>query len=148
MSLECFRGRDALMVLRVELSDEQGNRLRRVMKKTRDVVVLRRSMVVMQSAQGYTPPRIAELMDLQVDYVREIVKAFHRDGFESLNPKWGGRTPADVHGRRPAGAREPGDELARRPRPPVPGVVPEPPPAGGDPARHRRGHLDLLAGSP
>ncbi len=46
------------MVLRVDLSDEEGNRLRMLMKKTRDVVVLRRAMVVMQSAQGYTPPRI------------------------------------------------------------------------------------------
>ena len=81
------------MVLRVELSDEQGNRLRRLMKATRDVVVLRRAMVVMQSAQGYTPPRIAELMGLHVDYVREIVKAFQGGGFDSLNPKWGGGRP-------------------------------------------------------
>jgi len=81
------------MVLRVELSDEEGNRLHRLMKATRDVVVLRRAMVVMQSAQGYTPPRIAELMDLDVGYVREIIKAFHGGGFDSLNPKWGGGRP-------------------------------------------------------
>ncbi len=81
------------MVLRVELSDEEGNRLRRLMKRTRDVVVLRRAMVVMQAAQGYTAPRIAELMDLNVDYVREIIKAFHQGGFESLNPRWGGGRP-------------------------------------------------------
>ena len=81
------------MVLRIDLSDERGNRLRRRMKATRDVVVLQRAMVVMQSAQGYTPPRIAELMGLHVDYVREIVKAFQGGGFDSLNPKWGGGRP-------------------------------------------------------
>lgn len=81
------------MVLRVELSDAEGNRLHRLMKATRDVVVLRRAMVVMQSAQGYTPPRIAELMGLDVGYVREIVKAFNAGGFESLNPRWGGGRP-------------------------------------------------------
>ena len=32
-------------------------------------------------------------MDLSVDYVREILKAFRRDGFDSLNPKWGGGRP-------------------------------------------------------
>ena len=50
-------------------------------------------MVVMQSARGYTPPRIAELIDLHVDYVREILKASHAGGFDGLNPKWGGGWP-------------------------------------------------------
>ncbi|MGQ0797228.1 MAG: IS630 family transposase [Methanobacteriota archaeon] len=86
------------MVLRAELSDEEGNRLHRLMKATRDVVVLRRAMVVMQSAQGYTPPRIAELMGLDVGYVREIVKAFRAGGFDSLNPKWGGGRPRTFTG--------------------------------------------------
>ena len=47
-------------MLRAELSDAEGNRLHRLMKKTRDVVVLRRAMVVMRSAQEYAPLRSAE----------------------------------------------------------------------------------------
>lgn len=58
------------MVLRVELSDEEGNRLSRSMKKTRDVVVMLRAMVVMQSAEGW----IAGLMGLHADYVRGLVR--------------------------------------------------------------------------
>ncbi len=81
------------MVLRVDLSEEEGNRLRRLMKRTRDVVVLRRAMVVMQAAQGYTAPRIAGLMDLSPGYAREVIKAFHQGGFESLNPRWGPGRP-------------------------------------------------------
>jgi len=63
------------------------------MKATRDIVVLRRAIVIMQSAKGYTPPRIAELMELDAGYVREIVKAFNAGGFDSLDPKWGGGRP-------------------------------------------------------
>src|SRR3972149_9711294 len=105
------------MVLRVELSDEQGNRLRRLMKATRDVVVLRRAMVVMQSAQGYTPPRIAELMGLHVDYVREIVKAFQGGGFDSLNPKWGGGRPRTLPDDVRRGVGNPGTAPPAGPRP-------------------------------
>ena len=72
-------------MLRAELSDAEGNRLHRLMKATRDVVVLRRAMVVMQSAQGYTPPRIAELMGLDAGYVREIVTAFNA-GCQAFTP--------------------------------------------------------------
>jgi len=43
---------DAPLVLRVELSGEEGNRLGWPMTQMRDVVVLRRAMIVMQSAQG------------------------------------------------------------------------------------------------
>ncbi len=81
------------MVLRVELNDAEGNRLHRLMKATRDVVVPPRAMVVMQSAQGYTSPRIAELMGHDVGYVWEIIKAFTAGGFDSPNPKWGGGRP-------------------------------------------------------
>jgi len=75
------------MVLRVELNDAEGNRLHRLMKGDEGRRRPARAMVVMQSAQGYTPPKIAELMGLDAGYAREIVKAFNAGGFESLNPK-------------------------------------------------------------
>lgn len=81
------------MVIRVDLSDREGNRLRQLMRRTREVVTLRRAMVVMHSAQGFTPPRIAELLGMSADHVRTILKAFNEDGFEALKPRYGGGRP-------------------------------------------------------
>jgi len=81
------------MVLRVNLDSATGNRLLRLSRATRSVVTLRRCHVVLHSAQGFTPPRIAEMLGLSADYVRTIIKAFNAEGFATLEPKYGGGRP-------------------------------------------------------
>ena len=56
------------MVLYVrELANEEGQRLSRLAKRTNNVVTLRRAQVLIHSAQGFAPPKIAELLGLTVE---------------------------------------------------------------------------------
>ena len=76
------------MVLHVrELANEEGQRLSRLAKRTNNVVTLRRAQVLLHSAQGFTPPKIAELLGLTVEWVRHIINEFNASGFDSLKPK-------------------------------------------------------------
>lgn len=81
------------MVLRVNLGPEEGNRIRRLSRSTRSVVTLKRCLIVLHSAQGFTPPRIAQMLGLHPNYVRTVIKAYRQDGAEALNPKYGGGRP-------------------------------------------------------
>ncbi|MEM2870098.1 MAG: IS630 family transposase [Thermoplasmata archaeon] len=76
------------MVLHIRpISDEEGNRLSRLIKRTSNVVILRRGQVLLHSAQGFTPPKIASLLGLSVEWVRHIISEFNKSGFDSLSPK-------------------------------------------------------------
>lgn len=92
------------MVLRVrEISNEEGNKLRRIVRHGQDAIEVKRAQVVLSSAQGFTPPRIAENVLMSEDYVRDILKAFNEAGFAALKPKWGpGRPPKFTDGQRKA----------------------------------------------
>ena len=47
----------------------------------------------MLSAQGMTPPRIAEVVFTDPDTVREVIHNFNRDGFDALYPRYRGGRP-------------------------------------------------------
>jgi transposase len=75
------------------ISDEEGQRLLRITRRSSDRVRLRRAMVVLASAQGQSVPVIAGLTQTSQKYVREVIAAFNSEGFAALDPKWsGGRT--------------------------------------------------------
>ena len=75
------------MVLHVrELANEEGQRLSRLAKRINNVVTLRRAQALLHSAQGFTSPRIAELLGLTVEWVRHIINEFNASGFDSLRP--------------------------------------------------------------
>jgi transposase len=76
------------MVLHVrEISNDEGNRLSRLVKRTNNVVTMRRAQVLLHSAQGFTPPKIGEMLWISTDWVRHIIKEFNEQGFDSLRPK-------------------------------------------------------------
>ena len=76
------------MVLRVrELANEDGQRLSRLAKRTNNVMMLRRAQVLLHSAQGFTPLKIAILLGLTVEWVRHIINEFNARGFDSLRPR-------------------------------------------------------------
>ena len=78
-----------------EISDEEGNRLLRLLRRTGgSVVTWRRAQMVLLSAQGMDVPMIAKVTFTSPDRVRDVIHNFNADGFDSLKPKYaGGRPP-------------------------------------------------------
>ena len=78
-----------------EISNEEGQRLLRIVRRSSgSVVTWRRAQMVLLSAQGMDVARIAEVAFTSPDRVREVLHNFNDDGFESLYPRYaGGRPP-------------------------------------------------------
>src|SRR3954462_12045679 len=85
-----------------EISNDQGNRLLRIVRRSSgSVVTWRRAQMVLLSAQGMDATGIAEVTFTSADRVRDVLHNFNADGFESLKPKYaGGRAPPSDPGRR------------------------------------------------
>ncbi|MFD2028537.1 IS630 family transposase [Promicromonospora aerolata] len=76
-----------------ELSAEEGQRLQRTTRTSKNPVRLRRATIVMASAQGQSVPDIAAMFATTEGYVRRVVHDFNERGFTVLDPKVsGGRT--------------------------------------------------------
>ena len=52
-------------------------------------IEVKRAQVILASAQGFTPPKIAVIALMSEDYVRTQIKEFNLHGFKMLEPKWG-----------------------------------------------------------
>lgn len=77
------------MVIHVRpISNEEGNRLRRIVRHGKDPIELKRAQVILSSAQGFTPPRISDIVLMTPAYVRELINRFNEEGFEMLKPQW------------------------------------------------------------
>lgn len=85
------------MAARVELreiSNEEGNRLLRMIRRSSgSIVTWRRAQIVLLAAQRMPAPRIAEVVFSDPDTVREVIHNFNRDGFDSLYPRYRGGRP-------------------------------------------------------
>ncbi len=78
-----------------EITNEEGNRLLRIVRRSSgSVVTWRRAQMVLLSAQGMDVAMIAKVAFTSPDRVREVLHNFNDDGFESLYPRYsGGRPP-------------------------------------------------------
>ena len=78
-----------------ELSNQEGNRLLRIVRRsTGSVVTWRRAQMVLLSAQGMDVAQIAQVTFTSPDRVRDVLHNFNHDGFDSLYPRYrGGRPP-------------------------------------------------------
>jgi transposase len=78
-----------------ELTNEEGNRLLRILRRGKgSVVTWRRAQMVLLSAQGMDVVQIAKVAFTSEDRVREVIHNFNDDGFDSLYPRYaGGRPP-------------------------------------------------------
>ena len=78
-----------------EISNEEGNRLLRIVRRsTGSVVTWRRAQMVLLSAQGMDPGHIARVTFTSADRARDVIHNFNADGFDSLYPRYrGGRPP-------------------------------------------------------
>jgi transposase len=86
------------MVHRVQvrsISNDEGNRLLRIVRRTSgSVVTWRRAQMVLLSAQGMDAAGIAGVTFTSPDRVRDVIHNFNADGFDSLQPRYaGGRPP-------------------------------------------------------
>ncbi|HTP26302.1 MAG TPA: IS630 family transposase [Anaeromyxobacteraceae bacterium] len=78
-----------------EITNEEGNRLLRIVRRSSgSVVTWRRAQTVLLSAQGMDVAQIAKVAFTSPDRVRAVLHNFNDDGFDSLVPKYaGGRPP-------------------------------------------------------
>jgi transposase len=78
-----------------EISNEEGNRLLRAVRRSSgSVVTWRRSQMVLLSAQGMDASQIARVTFASADRVRDVIRNFNADGFDALYPRYrGGRPP-------------------------------------------------------
>ena len=78
------------------VSPEEGRRLQRIGRTSKDPVRLRRAIVVLMSAQRQSVQDITSLLRVGEDYVRDVIHAFNERGFDALDPKWSGGRPKTI----------------------------------------------------
>jgi transposase len=84
----------AIRVRLREISNEEGNRRLRIVRRTSgSVVTWRRAQIVLLAAQGMSPARISEVVFTDPDTVRDVIHNFNRDGFDALYPRYRGGRP-------------------------------------------------------
>jgi transposase len=93
-----WAARGAIMAAMVRvraISNEEGNRLLRIVRRSSgSVVTWRRAQMILLSAQGMDAARIAEVTFTSPDRVRDVIHNFNADGFDALYPRYrGGRPP-------------------------------------------------------
>jgi transposase len=76
-----------------EITNEEGQKLQRLVRRSKDPVEMRRAAVVLQSAQGFKVPEIARNQFYSEKHVRTIIKRFNEEGFPSLKSNYGGGRP-------------------------------------------------------
>ncbi|SDP74109.1 helix-turn-helix domain-containing protein [Lentzea jiangxiensis] len=69
---------------------EEGRKLQRIRRSSKDPIRLRRAIVVLMSGQGQAVRDITSLMQVSEDYVRDVIHAFNERGVATLDPKWSG----------------------------------------------------------
>src|SRR5258708_27847791 len=80
-----------------EISDDEGNRLKRIVRRgSGSVVTWRRAPMVLWSAQGMSVAQIAGLAFTSEDRVRGVLHNFNADGVESPYPPYAGGRPPRV----------------------------------------------------
>src|ERR1700745_4312817 len=86
-----------------EIDDDEGQRLVRIIRRgSGSVVTWRRAQMVLLSAQGMDVPAIAKVAFTSEDRVRDVIRNFNADGFDSVSEVQG-RASAEVHPRPAAG---------------------------------------------
>src|SRR6266542_1407503 len=78
-----------------EITNDEGNRLLRIVRRSSgSVVTWRRAQMVLLSAQGMDVAMIAQVTFTSAYRGRDVLHNFNADGFDSLRPKYaGGRPP-------------------------------------------------------
>jgi transposase len=77
-----------------EIDDDEGQRLVRIVRRgSGSVVTWRRAQMVLLSAQGMDVAAIAKVAFTSEDRVRDVIRNFNADRFDSLYPRYKGGHP-------------------------------------------------------
>ena len=77
-----------------EITEKEGQKLQKLLRRSKDPVEMRRAAVVLQSAQGFKVSEIARSQFYSKKQVRKIINRFNEEGFPSLKSNYtGGRPP-------------------------------------------------------
>jgi hypothetical protein len=77
------------------ISNEEGNRLLRIVRRSSgSVVTWRRAQMVLLSVQGMDCAQIAQVTFSSADRVRDVIHDFNADGFDALYPRYQGGRPS------------------------------------------------------
>jgi hypothetical protein len=72
------------------VTPEEGRRLQKIAKTSKQPVRMRRAIVVMASAQRQPVSLISRLMQVSEGYVRQVIHDFNEMGFSALDPNGAG----------------------------------------------------------
>jgi transposase len=77
------------------LKKAEGQKILQVLRKSKDVIEVRRAEIILASEQGEGAPEIANRLYLSADYVRKVIHRFNAEGLSSLKAGYenGGRPP-------------------------------------------------------
>ena len=78
------------------LVPEQGQRLKRLSKSSKNAAVRERALILLASNTLMSAPAIARMLLTDESYVRKVIHEFNRDGFDSLRPRTGGGRPRRI----------------------------------------------------
>jgi len=79
-----------------ELVPEQGQRLKRLSKTSKNAAVRERALILLASNTLMSAPQIARMLLSDESHVRKVIRVFNRDGFDSLRPRTGGGRPRRI----------------------------------------------------
>jgi transposase len=76
------------------LTDQEGSRLQRIVRRGKHGTIrVRRAMIIMASSSGTPVTAIARLVAADEDTVRDVIHAFNAKGLAALDPRWAGGRP-------------------------------------------------------
>jgi transposase len=78
------------------LTDEEGQRLLRLVRRGRNPIRVRRATMIMASSSGTPVSAIARLVAADEDTVREVIHRFNEVGLKALDPRWAGGRPREI----------------------------------------------------
>src|SRR5512146_2990362 len=70
-----------------ELSMVEGQQLQQVLRRSKNRIKVRRTQVVLASAQGFKVPAIATMLHFSEQHVRHLVRELNQHGLQVLEPK-------------------------------------------------------------
>jgi len=71
-----------------EITNDEGNQLKRILRRSSDSFKVKRAQVILASAQSMRVPEITRSFGFSEDYVSYVIHGFNERGFEVLKSKY------------------------------------------------------------
>ncbi len=71
-----------------EITNEEGNQIKRILRRSSDSFKVKRAQIILASAQVMRVPEICSNFGFSEDYVRDVIHKFNERGFEVFKSKY------------------------------------------------------------